>query len=411
MQAENNKNGIKAVSFGCRLNALESEKIQKMLAGVFNVAILVNTCAVTGEAERQSGQAVRKIARENPNVPIFVTGCAATRNRDLFANIPNTVVILNNDKMNLDAYVKAWRASGYNIVNPEIIKFRANHENLSKQFIQVQNGCNHKCAYCVTRILRGTAAAFDYNEILSDATAAVGNGFGEVVLTGVDTASYVRDGRLISDVCRDLLRDVPGIQRMRISSFDPASPQIFKIIDMIHNNNRMMPHMHLSMQSCSDTILRSMDRRHNSDMVRKIITAAGDDITFSWDIICGFPGETDELFAETLAMARESGVIKVHAFPFSPRPDTPAATMPNQVNPCISRRRVKMIMDVADENRRTFMARQIGKTVSVLVEANNIARDPHDIAVKIMDAPIAPRTICDVKMTEIDGDMFIATIA
>ncbi len=407
MQAENTKNNIKVISFGCRLNALECEKIQKLLYPTFQTAILINTCAVTGEAERQSGQAVRKIARENPNVPIFVTGCAATRNPSLFSSISNCVVIHNTDKMKLDAYIGAWKSSGYEINTPEILKLRTNHENLSKQFIQIQNGCNHKCAYCVTRHLRGTGVSFDYNEILADAHVAVSNGFGEVVLTGVDIASYARDGRLISDVCRDLLDDVPGIQRLRLSSMDPASPEVFKIIDMIKSDTRMMPHMHLSMQSGSDAILKSMGRRHNADTVRKIVAAAGDCITFSWDIICGFPGESDELFNETLGLVRETHPIKIHAFPFSPRPDTVAATMPNQVNPCISRARVKQITDIADENHLTFMKKQIGKTVSVLVEANNIARDPHDIPLKITGDEIAPRTICDVQITGIDGDMFI----
>ncbi len=407
MQAENTKNNIKVISFGCRLNALECEKIKKLLFPAFNTAVLINTCAVTAEAERQSGQAVRKIARENPNVPIFVTGCAATRNPSLFSSVSNCVVIHNADKMNLGAYIDAWNATGYKITAPEILKLRTNHENLSKQFIQIQNGCNHKCAYCVTRLLRGTGASFDYNEILADARDAIEHGFGEVVLTGVDIASYARDGRLISDVCRDLLDDVPGIKRLRLSSMDPASPTIFKIIDMIKSDARMMPHMHLSMQSGSDTILKSMGRRHNADTVRKIVAYAGDDITFSWDIICGFPGESDELFAETLDMVRETHPIKIHAFPFSPRPDTVAATMPNQVNPCISRARVKQITDVADKNRRIFMEKQIGKTVSVLVEANNIARDPHDIPVKITGTGIAPRTICDIQITGIDDDTFV----
>ncbi len=404
MQAENTKNNIKTLVAGCRLNALEAEKIKNMLSPYFDAAIVVNTCAVTAEAERQSGQTVRRIARENPNVPIFVTGCAATRNPALFEKISHTVVIHNRDKMNLDIYLQAVPM----ISRPTIDNFTHNSPVLSKQFIQVQNGCNHKCAYCVTRLLRGPAYSFPYEDILSDAVLATRSGFGEIVLTGVDTASYVRDGRLISDVCRDLLRDVPDIQRLRISSFDPASPEVFKILDLMRTDARMMPHMHLSMQSGSDTILKAMGRRHNANTVRQICTAAGPDITFSWDIICGFPGETDELFEETLALAREVKPIKIHAFPFSPRPDTVAATMPNQVNPCISRARVKAITDIADENRRRFMAGRVGQVAQVLVENNNLARDEHDIPVRI-DAPaIAPRTICDVKIIGIDGDMFIA---
>ena len=213
MQAENKKNNIKTLSFGCRLNALESEKIKNMLDAHVDTAIIVNTCAVTAEAERQSGQAVRRIARENPNAPLFVTGCAATRNPKLFAEIPNTTVIANADKMKIDAYL----AKPIDIQSPEITDFKQVDTKLSKQFIQIQNGCNHNCAYCITRQLRGRAVSFDYADILQDVQHAVANGFGEIVLTGVDLASYVKkEGDtvyLISDLCKRLLMDVPGIQR------------------------------------------------------------------------------------------------------------------------------------------------------------------------------------------------------
>lgn len=406
---------IKTLSFGCRLNALESEKIQNMLKNVIETAIVVNTCAVTGEAERQSGQSVRRIARENPNVPIFATGCAATRNRELFCDIPNVIVVDNFQKRNLNAYTDALARTPCNIIgDAHIDKFRDTDEKLSKKFVQIQNGCNHECTYCVTRLLRGRAVSFEYDEILADVQAAVDNGFGEIVLTGVDIASYARvhDGKafLISDLCKRLLADVPGIQRLRLSSMDPAVPEVGKIIELIKTDRRMMPHMHFSMQSGSDTILGAMRRRHTADTVRKWVKMAGNDITFSWDIICGFPGETEELFNETLNLVRETKPIKIHAFPFSPRPDTVAATMPNQVNRAISKERVRIINDLANQNRAEFMQAQTNKTVQVLVEENNIARCPHDIAVKITGDTIAPRTICDVKLTDIDGEMFVGKL-
>lgn len=392
---------------GCRLNALESEKIQEMLSRVLNAAIVVNTCAVTAEAERQSGQTIRRIARENPNAPIFVTGCAATRNPDLFSTVPNALVVANRDKMQLDAYLRALANAPCHFDNPRVATFAHGDAPMSKQFIQVQNGCNHACAYCITRALRGPSVSFDYNDIFADARAAVQNGYSEIVLTGVDTASYARDGMLISDVCARLLDDVPEIRRLRLSSMDPASPQIFKLIDLMHANPRMMPHLHLSMQSGCDAILQSMRRRHNADLVQKIVTAGGEDITFSWDIICGFPGETDEYFAQTMGLVQTARPIKIHAFPFSPRPGTPAATMPGQVDRRISKERVKIITRAADANRAKFMSHQIGKTVQVLVEDQNIARDSHDIDVKITGTPIPERTVCDIVLTGIDGDAFI----
>ena len=172
----------------------------------------------------------------------------------------------------------------------------------------------------------------------------------------------------------------------------------------------MMPHMHFSMQSGSDTILKSMGRRHNGECVKKLVQMADGVITFSWDIICGFPGETDELFKETMGLVIETKPIKIHAFPYSPRPGTVAADMPNQVNRTISKERVKTINNTANNNRIEFMKSQIGKTVQVLVEENNIARCPHDIDVKICGEHIPTRTICDVILTGIDNDMFIGKI-
>lgn len=405
---------IKTLTFGCRLNALESEKIQKMLRPVIDTAIVVNTCAVTGEAERQSGQAVRKIVRENPDAPVFVTGCAVNRNPGLFSDIPNTMVVDNLVKTNLSAYQAALAEQPCDIENPKIVKFRSTDDRLSKQFIQIQNGCNHDCTYCVTRFLRGPAVSFEYDDILADVRAAVENGFGEIVLTGVDIASYaqLRDGRafMISDLCRALLNDVPGIKRLRLSSVDPAVPEVDKIIDLILSDQRMMPHMHFSMQSGSDTILKSMRRRHTAEMVAKRMARGGDKITFSWDIICGFPGETEELFNETLDLVRATKPIKIHAFPFSPRPGTVAAEMPGQINRAISKERVRKITAIANENKIEFMQKQLRQRVQVLVEENNIARCPHDISVKIEGTTIPPRTICDVILTEIQGDYFIGKI-
>lgn len=403
MQEEN----IKSLSFGCRLNALECEKIKNVLAPHVDTAIIVNSCSVTAEAERQSAQSVRRISRENPNVPIFVTGCGATRNPELFEKIPNTVVISNADKLNPQSYIDGLAKLN---TNGEIVSFVHETPELSKQFIQIQNGCNHKCTYCVTRLLRGPAVSFPYDEILADARAAVKRGFYEIVITGVDSASYAyKMGDkfiFISDVCKMLLRDVPEIRRLRISSLDPASPEIFKIIDLIHAEPRMMPHLHLSMQSGSNTILSAMLRRHNADLVRKIVAAANG-ITFSWDIICGFPGETDELFNETADLVRAVRPIKIHAFPYSPRPGTVGATMPNQIPRNISKQRVHQITELADKNLRDFMATQIGKIASCLVENNNIARTPDDIDVVIVGASIPPRTICNIKLTGIKNGQFI----
>lgn len=412
MQEENNKNYIQTITFGCRLNVVESEKIAEMLHQIVPTAILVNTCAVTGEAERQSAQYVRRVARENPNMPLFITGCAATHDDTPFTRLSNVRVIPNSDKLNPTAYIRAVRDFDFSSIDDKPSISNPDTQ-MSKQFVQIQNGCNHDCTYCITRLLRGSSVSFEYDDILVDVRDAVKNGFNEIVLTGVDSASYhkIYNGKpfLISDLCRKLLDDVPEIKRLRLSSMDPASPEIYKIIDLIHENPRMMPHMHLSMQSGSDAILKSMRRRHTSNMVRDIVAHAKG-ITFSWDIICGFPGETDELFNETLNLVMETKPIKIHAFPFSPRPGTPAADMPNQIDKSVSKQRVKVITNAATHNRKEFMNLYLGQTISVLAESNNIGRTPHDISVKILGKDIPNRTICECKIIGIDGDVFVATV-
>lgn len=402
---------IKTLSFGCRLNALECEKISQMLSGIVDCAFVVNTCSVTAEAERQCAQTVRRLSRENPNAIIFVTGCGATRNRALFESVPHAFVIDNADKMKLESYVNALRGLDFKVSCSRIESFKDGETKLSKKFVQVQNGCNHDCTYCVTRLLRGPNVSFPYNEILADVRQAIQDGFYEIVLTGVDTASYVRieDGKpiLLADICARLLKDVPEIKHLRLSSIDPASPEVPKIIDLMGKDSRFMPHLHLSMQSGSNTILHAMRRRHDSKKLMELVSLADGKVSFSADIICGFPGETEELFNETVDMVRKMGLIHVHAFPYSPRPDTVAATMPNQINRSVSKERVKIIDKIANENRQKFMARQIGKTVSVLVEENNIGRTPDDIDIKIEGKTIPNKTICDVKIIGVQDGGFV----
>ena len=404
---------IKTLSFGCRLNALECEKIARMLSKVTDNVIVMNTCSVTAEAERQCAQMLRKLSRENPKALIFVTGCGATRNRNLFESVPNAVVIDNAAKMNLSSYIDAANTADFDLQSSKIDAFKDSESKLSKKFVQVQNGCNHDCTYCVTRLLRGKSVSFPYEDILTDVKSAVANGFYEIVLTGVDTASYVRIENnqpiLLSDICKRLLTDVPEIKHLRLSSIDPASPEIPKIIEIMRADSRFMPHLHLSMQSGSDTILGAMRRRHDSKKLLEIIDLAADKVSFSADIICGFPGESEDLFKETADMVRKMGLIHVHAFPFSPRPGTVAATMPNQVPRNISKERVKIINETANENRKNFMKKQIGKVVSVLVEENNIGRTPDDIDIRISGQTIPNKTICDVEITGIDQDLFIGT--
>jgi len=385
------KNDIKFVSLGCRLNALEAEKIKAMLerAGCI-YTFIVNTCAVTGEAERQSKQAIRKLARENPGAVIFVTGCGATRAPDDFAALSGvTKVIVNKDKMDIQAYGLEPDDS----CQPPLSVL----QSLSKGFVQIQNGCNHVCAYCIVSRLRGKNVSFPYEQISAQTRALTENGYAEIVLTGVDIAGFTG----LSDLCRKLLVDIPGLRRLRLSSLDPGV-NLRPIADIMRNDPRMLPHIHLSMQSGSDAVLARMGRRHNAQMVRELAEYSVG-ITFSWDLICGFPGETEGIFNETCALIKELKPIRLHAFPFSPRPGTAAATMPGQIDKAESKRRVRIVTDLARENMLEFMKGQVGRVVSVLAEENNTARDAHDIPVKIEGVlKIPARSIIDVKLIGIE---------
>jgi threonylcarbamoyladenosine tRNA methylthiotransferase MtaB len=386
-------------------------------------AIVVNTCAVTAEAERQCRQAIRKLGRENPGVPLFVTGCAATRAPGDYAEIRGVAaVVANRDKFSAKAYgFKA--APGTQNLGAAGGVGAQKQSGLSKSFIQIQNGCNHSCAYCIVGKLRGKNISFSYERILAEARAEVAAGFGEIVLTGVDIAGYcaqtmsgkdeARNCRgqsfhaspiFLSDICGGLLSDLPELRRLRLSSLDPASSEIEKLIALMRRDARLLPHLHLSVQSGSDPVLAAMRRRHASARLRGIqaISNAMIPVSFSWDIICGFPGETPEMFAETVELAKELKPIHIHAFPFSPRPETLAAAMLGRIDRGESKRRVKIITDIALENRREFMLAKIGETAQVLVEKGNIGRTPDDIPVRIFGSPIAPGTIRDVKLSGIE---------
>ncbi|MCL2538050.1 MAG: MiaB/RimO family radical SAM methylthiotransferase [Alphaproteobacteria bacterium] len=382
---------IRSVPFGCRLNILEGDKIAGLLADSgIQRGIVVNTCAVTSEAEKQSRQAVRRLARENPDMPIYVTGCAATHSPSDFEKIPGVAATIHNkDKLDATKYVGArTRALGRKYAPLQ-------HSSLSKGLVQIQNGCNHACSYCITRILRGKNVSFPYEQILAATRALTANGYGEIVLTGVDIASYQN----IAILCKNLLFNDANLQRLRLSSLDPGVP-LRSIVDLMHENPRMLSHMHLSMQSGCNEILAKMGRRHTTQMVRELSNYANG-VTFSWDLICGFPGETEEHFNETCDLIRELKPIRLHAFPFSPRPGTPAASMPGQVHRTESKRRVKIATEIAAANMREFMNSQIGRTAQILVESNNIGRTPDDIPVKISGCPIPERTIMNVKLTGI----------
>ncbi|MCL2629578.1 MAG: MiaB/RimO family radical SAM methylthiotransferase [Alphaproteobacteria bacterium] len=390
------ENLIKA--FGCRLNSAETAKLELVAdrAGLRG-AIIFNTCAVTHEAECQARQAIRRAARNNPGRPIYVVGCAIDRDPQGFVAIPGVVrVIKNSDKFDVSSYGKWKMANGKcNDIIPAAAGFS---RGLSKGFLQIQNGCDYACTYCIVHTLRGPSRSFPYEAILRQARELVTGGCSEIILTGVDIAGF--EGGLVP-LIEKLLKDEPGIKRLRLSSLDPAKDWQ-PLIDLTKVQPRVMPHLHLSMQSGSDEILRRMGRRHRAKDITRL---ANDKVTFSVDIICGFPGETAEYFADTVLALKALRPIRIHAFPFSARPGTPAADFSNQVPKSVAKTRVQDINALGKRFLSEFMQAQIGTIAEVLVERGGIGRTEHDIEVLIPDLPEG--AIVKIRLVEVQDGRFV----
>lgn len=371
----------RVVTFGCRLNTYESAVIQELSekAG-FKGAIFINTCAVTKEAERQAKQNIRKIRRENPDAPIVVTGCAAQINPDMFAQMPEvTHVIGNQEKMTLEAYTKLLEPAGESVLVNDIfsIKETASHlvsgfEGKQRAFIQIQNGCNHRCTFCIIPYGRGNSRSVPLGDIADQVRHLLENGFHEIVLTGVDITDYGLDlpgTPTLGQTVKRLLALVPELKRLRLSSLDPAEIDE-DLWTLIANEPRVMPHLHISLQAGDDLILKRMKRRHLRHHIISFCKRTREyrpDVSLGADIIAGFPTETEEHFLNTYNLVEECDLTFLHVFPFSPRPGTPAARMP-QVHPEIAKERAARLRQHGEANYVKFLDRFIGQTVSYLVE-------------------------------------------
>jgi len=379
----------RVVTLGCRLNAYEGAVIERHVseAGLGD-AIVVNTCAVTGEAVRQARQTIRRLARENPDSRLIVTGCAAQTEPETFAEMGEVDLVLGNAEK-VDPL--EWRriagsnAPDFGVSAAE--KLRVNDimqvrelaphmiDGLSERtraFVQVQNGCDHRCTFCIIPFGRGNARSVPVGEVVQQARRLVESGHLEIVLTGVDLTSWGPDlpGKpRLGDLVQAILTHVPDLPRLRLSSIDSieADPAL---IDAIASEPRLMPHLHLSLQSGDDLILKRMKRRHlRDDAIRfcETIRAARPDIVFGADIITGFPTETDAMFDNSLRLVEECGLTLLHVFPYSPRKGTPAAKMP-QVPQAARKQRAARLRVLGKERRDTFLASRIGRIEHVLVE-------------------------------------------
>jgi threonylcarbamoyladenosine tRNA methylthiotransferase MtaB len=411
--------GVELVTFGCRLNLVESETIERQAqaAGLADVAV-INTCAVTAEAVRQAGQAIRRLAREQPERPIVVTGCAAQIEPERFATMPEVARVLGNAEK-LDA--ASWKALASSnslraaspnddpaskIVVGDIMQARdASPQRTqalgqhTRGFLQVQNGCDHRCTFCVIPLGRGNARSAPIAEVVAQARRLVADGASEIVLTGVDLTSYGRersDGPALGALVGAILAALPELKRLRLSSLDAVEVDD-ELRALIAEEPRLMPHLHLSLQSGDDLVLKRMKRRHGRAESVAFCVQMRDlrpDIVFGADLIAGFPTEDEAMFSRTLALIEECGLSYVHGFPFSPRPGTPAARMP-QVAGSEIKERAARLREAAEAAHARHLAARIGRPLSVLTERGNTGR-AEDFTLVRFARSVAPGQIVPV---------------
>ena len=376
----------RVVTLGCRLNAFESEVIRgEALAAGLGDAVIVNTCAVTTEAVRQARQTIRRLRREQPNGRIIVTGCAAQLAPDAFAAMPEVDRVLGNveklHRAHLSERDRRVAVSDIMTIQETAAPFLQGFDRRTRAFVQVQQGCDHRCTFCIIPFARGPNRSFPPGRIVDQVRALCENGYAEVVLTGVDICSYGADfeGRpTLGELIRRVLTDVPDLKRLRLSSLDPAAMDD-DLFGVLADEPRMMPHLHLSLQSADDTILKRMKRRHSRGQAMEAVERARrarPDAVFGADLIAGFPTETDQMFGRTLDAVDDLGLTYLHVFPFSARPDTPAARMPQVPGPA-KRQRAAALRDAGKRAQARFFESRIGSTTEILIEQGRDGRCPH----------------------------------
>jgi threonylcarbamoyladenosine tRNA methylthiotransferase MtaB len=409
---------VEIVTFGCRLNAFESEVIlrEAKSAGLSDT-IVINSCAVTNEAVAQARQSIRRLKRDRPELRIVVTGCAAQIESRMFADMAEVDrVVGNDDKMRTEA----WRAArtaldtgpGFGIAAREkiavadimAVREMAPHlldgfqKGLPRVFVQVQNGCDHRCTFCIIPFGRGNSRSVPMGAVVSQVRALVERGHAEIVLTGVDLTSYGADlpgAPKLGTLTKQILRHVPELKRLRISSIDQVEVDR-DLLDVIADDERLMPHLHLSLQSGDDLILKRMKRRHSRRQAVQFcaqVRRLRPDIALGADIIAGFPTESEEMFKRSLDLVEECDLTFLHVFPYSPRPGTPAARMPQVSGKRIKDRakRLRMAGEAALQRRLTS---EIGATRQVLIESVRQGRTEHFLPVAISgETPGAVRAL------------------
>jgi threonylcarbamoyladenosine tRNA methylthiotransferase MtaB len=403
---------VDVVTFGCRLNAFEAQVIRREAeqAGLSDT-IVINSCAVTSEAVAQARQQIRRLKRARPGARIVVTGCAAQTEPAMFAAMAEVDrVIGNDDKMRGQAWRDARTALSVAgsekiaVADIMVVKAMAPHlldgfqHGLPRAFVQVQNGCDHRCTFCIIPYGRGNSRSVPMGAVVEQVRVLVERGHAEIVLTGVDLTSYGADlpgAPKLGMLTRQILRHVPELKRLRVSSIDSIEADR-DLLDVIADEERLMPHLHLSLQSGDDMILKRMKRRHSR---RDAIAFCAQlrrlrpDIAFGADIIAGFPTETEDMFARSQSLVDECGLTFLHVFPYSPRPGTPAARMP-QLRGDVVKDRARRLRAAGEAALRRRLEAEVGATRQVLIESPTQGRTEHFLPVAITgDTPGAVRTL------------------
>jgi len=406
---------VDVVTFGCRLNAYESEVMRREAssAGIDN-AVVVNTCAVTAEAVRQAKQTIRRLKRERPDVRVIITGCAAQTEATTFAAMPEVDRVIGNEEK-FDA--RSWLA-GAKVAVSDIMSVKTMRpqmvgsiEGRARAFVQVQNGCDHRCTFCIIPYGRGNSRSLLMDEVVAQTRRFVVSGYREVVLTGVDITSYGTNlpaAPRLGALVKRILNEVPELARLRLSSIDSVEADV-DLLDALANEPRLMPHLHLSLQAGDDLILKRMKRRHSrSDAIAfcERVRRLRPDIAFGADIIAGFPTESEDMFARSLELVDECGLTQLHVFPFSPRPGAPAALMP-QVDRAVVKQRARRLREKGEMALRGHLDREIGGTRRVLAESRSMGRTEQFTSVRLA-ASIEPGVIVDLTMTGHDGRHLLA---
>ena len=405
--------GVDLVTFGCRLNVVESEAMkQAALEAGHDDLVIVNSCAVTAEAVRQARQTIRRLKRERPDTRIVVTGCAAQIEPEKFASLTEVSTIIGNAEKTKSATWAALAKNNAGEARIQVSDIMAvtqtarqvpdRFEGHTRAFVEVQNGCDHRCTFCVIPFGRGNSRSTPIGQVTDQIARLVDQGYAEAVLTGVDLTSYGPDlpgAPRLGTLVKAILRDVPGLKRLRLSSIDSVEADD-ELLDAIATDKRLMPHLHLSLQAGDDLILKRMKRRHlRDDAIRFCEKVRGlrPDIAFGADIIAGFPTETEEMFQRSIELVDACGLSSLHVFPYSARPGTPAAKMPPVPADQI-KDRARRLREKGAEALSRHLDRLIGSEQEILVERGGIGRTPCFTPVRVGDGQSAGTVMTSVRI-------------